>query len=103
MYKAKSQRHNRKRSQRRSRRLASRGGAWYNPLSWFQKEEPSYMSNLGMQTEEKEILEKFIFQFLRNCTENIQISFRKEMRFSIYKFQQEIFFLQKFVKKIQKH
>ena len=57
MSKAKSQRHSQKRSQRRSRRLASRGGAWYNPLSWFQKEEPSYMSNLGMQTEEKPLLE----------------------------------------------
>lgn len=60
MSKAKSQRHSRRRGQRRSRRLASRGGAWYNPLSWFQKEEqPSYMSNLGMgtQPEEKPLLQ----------------------------------------------
>lgn len=60
MSKAKSQRHSRRRGQRRSRRLANRGGAWYNPLSWFQKEEePSYMSNLGMgmQPEEKPLLE----------------------------------------------
>jgi len=60
MSKAKSQRHSRRRGQRRSRRLANRGGAWYNPLSWFQKEEePSYMSNLGMgmQPEEKPLLQ----------------------------------------------
>ena len=60
MSKAKSQRHSQRRGQRRSRRLANRGGAWYNPLSWFQKEEEqSYMSNLGMgmQPEEKPLLQ----------------------------------------------
>lgn len=54
MSKAKSQRHSQKRGQRRSRRLASRGGAWYNPFSWFEKEEPNY---LAMQPEEKPLLE----------------------------------------------
>lgn len=39
MARAKSQRHSQKRSHHKSRRVM--GGSWYNPMSWFEKEQPS--------------------------------------------------------------
>jgi hypothetical protein len=48
----------RKRSQRRTRTQHKsrkvRGGSWYNPLSWFKEEEPSYFSTT---VEEKPLLQ----------------------------------------------
>jgi hypothetical protein len=42
----------RSKSQHKSRKV--RGGAWYNPLSWFEEEEPSYFSP---PVEEKPLLQ----------------------------------------------
>jgi hypothetical protein len=52
MARAKSQRHSQKRSHHKSRRVV--GGAWYNPMSWFEKEEEP---SLFGPVEEKPLLQ----------------------------------------------
>lgn len=90
MSRGKSQRRTQKRSHSQHKSRKVMGGAWYNPLSWFKEEEPSYFSpsveekpllqSVGegaqglMQTADQKILEasNAISSGVSSATQNVQ-------------------------------
>ena len=85
----------RSRSQHKSRKV--KGGAWYNPLSWFKEEEPTYFSpaveekpllqSVGegaqdlMQKADQKILEasNAISSGVSSATQNVQEALNKDL------------------------